>query len=202
MKEVILAVIAEHRRLDLLAGGAYHTLDGRVCAIGCQVGTLREHDPERYGRLLWNDHASLAQALGIPEWLLRLEDCIFERLPLDDRLEWPGRLISAIPVGVDLELVRYRWRVSLLQRRIDAGRDPGGVVSRVRDLCLRAGSGDAPRASEWSKAEAAAAMAAAYLAAATRAARAEAMAADAMAEAEIHVQADDLIRFCADGGAK
>ena len=188
LKRVILEGIEEHRQLDLLAAGSYRTNAGKVCAIGCQVGTLREHDPERYGRLCWNDHAGLAQALGLPEWLLRLEDRLFERLPLEARLEWPGRLIGAIPVGVDLEPVRYRWRASLLQRRIDAGADPGGVVSRVRDLCLRAGSGDMPSASEWrdARAEALAALAAAEAwaaAAAEEEAEAEAAAAEALAAA-------------------
>ena len=50
----------------------------------------------------------------MPEWLARLEDTIFEGLPNAVAKTFPARFLEAIPVGVDLESVKWRFSLILL----------------------------------------------------------------------------------------
>ena len=56
------------------------------------------YDPKRY-----------ETELGIPMTLGRLEDRIFENLPLESAVEWPERFLAAVPVGRDLSRVPWQF---------------------------------------------------------------------------------------------
>ena len=77
VKAKYLARVRMHREADHLTQGVGWESNGvtRGCAVGC---TLEAYDHRRY-----------PIELGLPEWLARLEDRIFEGLPHADALSWP-----------------------------------------------------------------------------------------------------------------
>ena len=56
------------------------------------------YDPKRY-----------ETEIGIPMTLGRLEERIFENLPLESAVEWPERFLAAVPVGRDLGRVPWQF---------------------------------------------------------------------------------------------
>jgi len=45
------------------------------------------------------------ELIGIPQWLARLEDCIFEGLSHDRSQKWPEEFLEAITPGIDLNTI-------------------------------------------------------------------------------------------------
>src|ERR1019366_7921066 len=90
IKEKYLNRVRLHREADDLIRGI--GWDGhRGCAIGCTL--------EKY------NHAAFETELGIPEQIARLEDGIFESLPINLAMAWPERVLSAIKPGANLAMV-------------------------------------------------------------------------------------------------
>ena len=76
--------MSAHQEADELVRGTYWN-DGKGCAIGCTVHSA--------------DHDKYETELGMPEWLARLEDGIFEGMSVAASRQFPLDLLSAIPVG-------------------------------------------------------------------------------------------------------
>src|SRR6185369_15748966 len=99
VKAKYVARVEEHARLDRIVQGQGWSKDDdgqyRGCAIGCTL--------ENY------EHARYPIELGVPVEIARLEDKIFESLPVDEAMQWPGAVLRAIPVGRDLSLVWLRF---------------------------------------------------------------------------------------------
>lgn len=91
---------------------------------------------------------TLAEALGLPHWLIYLEDHLL--FPYrNNSLRRLFSITAAINPGADLSKVVHLWLVRLLNRRIAGAADPQGNMARVRDLFLRASVGDDPTEEEW-----------------------------------------------------
>jgi len=103
IKEKYLTRVIAHRKADNIIQGT-GWVEGRGCAVGC---TLENYDPSLY-----------PVELGLPEWLARLEDIIFESLPEKDAVEWPEKFLEAIAVGVNVEMVRPKLAIRRLDRLI------------------------------------------------------------------------------------
>ena len=71
-----------HREADEIVRGLYWK-DGKGCCIGCLAHA--NDDP----------HEALEKQTGIPEWLSRVADTIFEGL--EDYKQWPERFVAAVP---------------------------------------------------------------------------------------------------------
>jgi hypothetical protein len=72
----------------------------RGCAVGCTL--------EAY------DHARYPVELGLPEWLARLEDTLFEGMSQEKSRTWPERFLAAIPLGVTEDQFERRVRAPFL----------------------------------------------------------------------------------------
>ena len=117
-KKALLKEIKWHRTQDMILQGTYGSeVDGkwRGCAVGCAIHSINRLANKS---LATNDHRVYETELGIPEWLARLEDSIFEGLPKEEAIWWPERFIAAVPEGVDLELVRWKFGAWLMQENI------------------------------------------------------------------------------------
>src|SRR5687768_13798134 len=91
--------VRRHAAADQIVRGSYW--DGfRGCAVGCTI----------HG----SDHGKYETELGIPRILAKLEDGIFESLPLERALTWPAEFLKAPAVGADLSMVWPRFAVWLL----------------------------------------------------------------------------------------
>lgn len=100
IKDKYIARVRAHREADNLVRGQGWE-NGRGCAIGCTL--------EAY------DHSLYPTELGIPEWLARLEDKLFENLPIEDSQAWPERFLEAIRPGADLEKVKAPFLIFVLK---------------------------------------------------------------------------------------
>jgi hypothetical protein len=117
VKAAILAQLARHREADELVQGYYgYWQDGKGCAVGCTLHS--------------SDHMEYETRFGIPVMLARLEDCIFERLPVEAARQWPERLMSAIEPGADLSCVGWKFLHWLLT---DETVNPGITHPLVED---------------------------------------------------------------------
>lgn len=116
IKTAALAQIAAHRKADQLVQGYGYWNDGKGCAVGCQIHS--------------GEHMEYETRFGIPVMLARLEDSIFEGLPVEKARQWPERFMSAPKVGADLSLVGWKFLHWLLT---DETVNPGINDPLVRD---------------------------------------------------------------------
>lgn len=137
LKAQTLAMIEAHRQADELAKGAYVKTNGKTtyCAVGCVL-----KDPH-------GGHSRYETEFGIPAQLAYLEDPIFEALPDERALTWPGEFMAAIGVGADLAPVWSRfaaWMMTDPHWGIAATtkvEDVKAVCERVADAYLRIAAG-------------------------------------------------------------
>lgn len=119
LKTRFLTEIRKHQEADQIVKSTDAREENgkwRGGAVACSIRSLNilfgtNHDT--------NDHLVYEKALGVPEWLAWLEDTIFEELPDDQSVEWPLRFAQAVPVGADLEPVKWHFCAPLMSRNIE-----------------------------------------------------------------------------------
>ena len=119
LKSMLLTELGKHRKADQIIKGTYERYEGKEfkgCAVGCSVYSLNQKLGKNYST---SDHSAYETELGIPEWLARLEDTIFEGLPTKESQLWPERFTKAIPIGVDLNPIKYKFCAFILKENID-----------------------------------------------------------------------------------
>ena len=100
IKEKYLARVIAHQRADNLIRG--EGWDGKKGgAVGCTL--------ENY------DHALYPIELGIPVWLARVEDELFEKMSVEKSKTWPENFLNSINIGADLEQVKAPFISMLLK---------------------------------------------------------------------------------------
>jgi hypothetical protein len=153
VKEKYLSRVRAHAAADELIKGTYWQ-EGRGCAVGCTVHS--------------SDHSAYERELGIPEWLARVEDRIFEGLPLSRAKLWPEQFLTAIQPGADLDKVKNPFLIFILESALGNFNnkkfpDVKKAVDRVIELLRVGGSSEdftAAARAAWEAARAAAAEAA------------------------------------------
>jgi hypothetical protein len=113
-KVAFLAELQAHADADLIVKGTYWQ-DGKGCAVGCSLHSAAVRLNLPAGRVSFADHASFETYLGIPQILARLEDRIFEGLPLAEAKLWPMQFAAAIAPGADLSGVWDKFAPWLLR---------------------------------------------------------------------------------------
>lgn len=103
VKEKYVARFAVHRAADEVIQGTGFD-NGRGCFVGCTLDAY--------------DHSRFPIELGWPEWLARLADTVFEGIPKTEAPQFGTDLLEAVPVGVDLEPLRYRFALAVQQRNL------------------------------------------------------------------------------------
>jgi hypothetical protein len=98
-KEYLDRVIA-HSKADEIIKGKYWE-DGKGCAVGCTVHS--------------SSHRAYETELGIPMWLARMEDRIFEGLPSARAKKFPLEFLSAVNLGADLEKIKIPMLIFILE---------------------------------------------------------------------------------------
>ncbi len=104
IKKTYLARVVAHRKADELIKGKYWE-KGKGCAVGCTIHS--------------SEHNRYETELGIPEWLARIEDTIFEGLPDKEAKMWPERFLKAIKPGANLEKAKAPFLIFVLQSTLD-----------------------------------------------------------------------------------
>jgi hypothetical protein len=118
LKTMMVEETVAHRKGDRVIQGTYtygSAGEWKGCAVGCAIHSLNKKLNKNYSH---SDHSVYEIELGIPEWLARLEDTLFEGLTTEKSKMWPENFIRAIPVGVDLNPVKYQFCIYLLKQNI------------------------------------------------------------------------------------
>ena len=114
-KDEFIKEIKWHMEQDAFMRGTYtenNKNNFRGCAVGCSIYSINKllgtaHD--------YDEHVDMAETLQIPEWLVRLEDKIFEGLSEKDSKEWLLRFSEAINEGADLDKIKQEFLVYVLE---------------------------------------------------------------------------------------
>jgi hypothetical protein len=104
VKDFYVKRMEQHAKADEIIKGQYWE-DGKGCAVGCTIHS--------------SDHAVYQTELGLPEWLAILEDKLFEMQCNSDAKIFAVEFLQAIPVGVNLEPVKWQFCAFLLRENID-----------------------------------------------------------------------------------
>jgi hypothetical protein len=104
VKAKYLKRVRAHKKADSIVQGYGYWQDGKGCAVGCTIEG--------------SDHSRYETELGIPEWLAYVEDKLFEGMSQKKARVWPAKFLSAIPVGADLEPVKNKFTVLLLEHAL------------------------------------------------------------------------------------
>jgi len=94
VKEKYVNRVKAHAKADNLIQGVGWE-NGKGCAIGCTLESF--------------DHSAYPTELGLPEWSAKLEDRLFEGMENKYAMKFPLDFLEAIPVGVDLEPVKWKF---------------------------------------------------------------------------------------------
>lgn len=100
VKEKYLKRVKAHAVADEIIKGRYW-VEGKGCAVGCTIHS--------------NNHNAYESELGIPEWLARVEDTIFEGLPNEKAKSWPQYFLESIPIGKDLNQIKVTFIIFILE---------------------------------------------------------------------------------------
>lgn len=105
LKTLHVAQAVRHAAADMLLAGTYGEGTGsefRGCSVACFA-----YDIDPNADADDNLHQIVAEARGLPLWLIQMQEAIFEGLPQGDRPGFHVELARRIPVGVDLDPAQY-----------------------------------------------------------------------------------------------
>ncbi len=187
VKDKYVSRVEQHQLADEIVQGQYWE-EGKGCAVGCTL----------HGE----NHGDYETELGIPTWIAKLQDRLFEGMTNEDAKLFPLKFLEAIPLGVDLDQVKAPFLIFVLKGTLDTfdnEKYPNAVkaVNTVIDL-YASGCTDIEKFKEARRAASAAASAAASYAAASAASAAAAYAAASYAAA---YAADAYAAYAADAAA-
>ena len=86
IKEKYIQRVYDHQINDEIRKGVYWE-GGKGCGIGCTVHS--------------DNYNCYEIELGIPEWLAKLEDILFEGMPNDKAKVFPLKFLKSIPIGFE-----------------------------------------------------------------------------------------------------
>jgi len=104
IKQKYVERLEAHAKADEFIKGGYWE-NGKGCAVGCTIHS--------------DSHRAYETELGIPEWLARLEDVLFEGLDNRDAKTFAVDFLISIPVGVDLNPIKWKFCAYILKENID-----------------------------------------------------------------------------------
>jgi hypothetical protein len=143
-----VALARKHFAADMLVKGTYGEGAGTEFR-GCSVGCLRHDiDCDDSG----NKHADLAEYFLYPEWMLRLQDTIFEGLPSPEHLQWHvtiAETLETLPEDYDWQAAFHRVMSGILHVALPHAGTSTEVVQCVIGLHDRAARGGTVTSEEW-----------------------------------------------------
>ena len=155
LKTGLVAEVRKHREQDQIIKGTYGKMNGvwKGCAVGCSIRSFNllrgtDHDT--------SDHAVYEQ-FGIPQWLARVQDTIFEGLPEERSVLWPEEFWTAIVPGADLDKVKTPFILFILRsnlKNFDHAKFPD-VKAAIDGVIALYESGEPSESAAWSAGSAA-----------------------------------------------
>jgi hypothetical protein len=133
-KSEFVAELKAHQAHDDFIRGTYWNAEQRKgCAVGCSIESVSRL--KGLGLTKFSNHGHYPALLGIPEWLARVEDSIFEHIPVERSKTWPVEFADAINEGAPLEKIQTPFLIMLLEHSLasmDACKFDGEAFPAVR----------------------------------------------------------------------
>ncbi len=108
-----------HQVADNFLKGTYDK-DEKGCSVGCALKSVAKL---KGISLEFNEHKEFENHLGVPEWLARLNDTIFEGVSLERSKLWPVEFAEAINDGSDLDKVKTPFLIFILKNSLKSVRN-------------------------------------------------------------------------------
>ncbi len=207
-KEEFVSEMKRHQVLDAFVKGTYEKREEGKAFRGCAVGCGIESINRLKGKSLSNSsHRDLSENLGIPFWLARVQDTIFEGVGAERVKTWPVEFAEALRPGRNYERTLRPFLVIVVKSTLkdfDHKKSPdvAKAVKKVIRLLKNGGTKkqllEARQEARNAAAYAADAAAAAAYAADAAAAYAAAYAADAAADAAWSTAREKRYEYFAD----
>lgn len=118
-KERFLFHLKEHQKQDAFISGTYGnslrngTFEG--CAVGCSIRSIALELKED---LDLGNHKLYEKYLGVPDWIARLEDTLFENLSEERQKTFPVEFGEAVNEGADLDKIKVPFIVYILNENL------------------------------------------------------------------------------------
>lgn len=138
LKKLIVCEMRKHQEQDQLVKDTYCREEGgkfKGCAVGCAIDSINIALGKRYRN---SDHKVFEVALGIPEWLAHIQDYLFEHLPIGDNSQFAVDFLEAIPVGVNLDPVKWKFCFFLMRENIERVLSFSCMPGMIREKSLSA----------------------------------------------------------------
>ncbi len=119
VQQKYISRVEEHYKLDEIIKGQYWE-NGKGCAVGCTVHS--------------DSHNCYEIELGIPTWVARLEDTLFEGMPNEKAKEFPLKLLKSIPLGFENWQHIYHQLCVFNLTKICKNTDNEIVVKAISDI--------------------------------------------------------------------
>jgi hypothetical protein len=116
-KAQFVAETKAHRQADRFIRGSYGESGDYACAVGCAIKSINKL---KSLDLSTSNHLEYEAHLGIPEWVARLEDLLFENMSRDYHTNWPVNFAEAINEGSDLNQVKVPFIVYLMESNLES----------------------------------------------------------------------------------
>lgn len=110
-KEELLKELKWHQEQDNIIKGTYFE-DGKGCAVGCSLESLGR---KKKIKIDVEDHSLYEEHFGIPEWLARVEDILFEGMSESRSKTFPYEFIDAINIGSNLNDIENDFKIFVLE---------------------------------------------------------------------------------------
>ena len=118
-KEDFVNEMKMHQSADHFLKGTYD--DGeKACSVGCALKSVAKL---KGISLEFNEHKEFENHLGIPEWMARLNDTIFEGVSLERSKLWPVEFAEAVNEGSDLDKVKTPFLIFILKNSLESIRN-------------------------------------------------------------------------------
>lgn len=118
-KERFLYHLKEHQNQDAFVKGYYANISEGVfkgCAVGCSIKSISN---ELGRNLECSDHYLYEEYLGIPAWVARVEDTLFEGMGEYKRSIFPVEFGESLNEGSDLNEIKTPFLIYLLEESLD-----------------------------------------------------------------------------------
>src|ERR1700729_4285410 len=100
-KKYVARLTAHHKADQIIQGISWEDDTKRGCAVGCTLDNY--------------SHQAYETELGIPQWLAKVEDRIFEGLPKEEAPDFARDFLKAINPGSDLEKIKGPFLIIVLE---------------------------------------------------------------------------------------
>lgn len=138
LKELLIKEMIKHKEHDQFITGTYGRNDDgnfKGCTIGCAIDSINKILGRSY---YTNNHRVLGSILYLPEWILHLQDMLFEHLPNGEGSQFTIDFLSSINVGVDLESIKRELLIFILKENIGTVLNLEKISEELRDKVIDA----------------------------------------------------------------